>query len=102
MLTLFIDNLWLILNIHLNRLIAFVLYAEIFYRLLCFVPKEQHTLQVISWSVEVIDKAAFHPNLDDLILEEDAFCFQAVCFEALFLLFWVEKKSEFLTVHDVL
>jgi hypothetical protein len=48
MLTLFIDNLWLILNIHLNRLIAFVLYAEIFYRLLCFVPKEQHTLQVIS------------------------------------------------------
>ena len=72
--------------VHFDGFVAFILDIEVLDDLVCFVSKEEHTLEVISRSIEVVDKIGLHTYLDDLVLEENALRFQTVRLEPLFLI----------------
>ena len=59
-------------DIHLDSFVAFVLDIKVFDGLVCFVSEEEYALEVISRSIEVVNKIGLHAYLDDLVLKQNA------------------------------
>lgn len=86
MLALLVNLLRLVLDIHFNCFIAFVLDIEVLDWLLRFIPEEQHTLQIIFGCVEIVDETCLHTDLYDLILEQDALRLKTIGLESMLLI----------------